>query len=155
MLVSYIYDYAGGKRPIGCVVARKTNKGDIKIGFSICNPKDRFDKKQAQILAMKDVSPVVPNRQITKSEGNRVRLSEAIKDAIERMKQRVADYYKPYTVDDKWVRIKVGNYEAVGTVNPYDGIYDFWFDGYDLKAGDFTSYPVYQSEILEVYGKCK
>lgn len=47
MLISYIRK--NGK-PVGCVVGFNNN-GEIGIGVSLCNSKDKFDKKRARELA--------------------------------------------------------------------------------------------------------
>ena len=50
MLIKYHRDSKGN--PLGCVVARKDEQGDIHIGFSLCNKKDTFCKEKGRSIAI-------------------------------------------------------------------------------------------------------
>lgn len=50
-MIKYCYDYNGlTRKPFACVVGIKEN-GELKIGYSICNPIDQFTKKDGRVLA--------------------------------------------------------------------------------------------------------
>lgn len=41
-----------GSHPIGIVVARKLSDEHVSLGFSLCNPKDKFDKELGEKIAL-------------------------------------------------------------------------------------------------------
>lgn len=49
MLVKYLRDE--NRRPFGCVVALQDMDGDIRLGYSFCNPNDTFVKDFAVDIA--------------------------------------------------------------------------------------------------------
>ncbi len=56
MLVQYIRDRK--QRPVGVVVAYRSNQGLVKVGYSKCNPEDHFDKREGLNMALKRAVPV-------------------------------------------------------------------------------------------------
>ena len=40
------------KIPIGLMIATLSANGSLLIGWSMCNPSDKFDKKHAELIAM-------------------------------------------------------------------------------------------------------
>ena len=97
MLVKYIRD---GKRPIGCVVALSATQ----VGFSLCSPKDKFNKEIAVHLAVgravnPDMSPhfAVPNRLVTVEtpvSTFRSPLYQVVEAEISNMEHRAQRYFK-------------------------------------------------------------
>jgi hypothetical protein len=56
-----------GGNPFACIIAQKSDDGkSIKYGYSICNPKDTFDKRIAKSKAMEmllsDEDNFIPNK---------------------------------------------------------------------------------------------
>lgn len=83
MLVSYIRDE--NRKPFGCIIAIKTANDEIRYGLSLCNPKDRFTKKDGRRLALKN------------SSGQCISIpayrAEAVRVAQEQMRNRVKKYF--------------------------------------------------------------
>ena len=50
-LKEYIRNEKNGQ-PIGIIVAKKVDDDKVRIGFSLCNPKDRFDKTLGEKIAL-------------------------------------------------------------------------------------------------------
>jgi len=68
MLIKYVYDYSGkNRRPVACVVGYKDND-EVRIGISVCNPKDNFVKRIARDIAygraLANSTPELPNGKI-------------------------------------------------------------------------------------------
>lgn len=166
MLVSYIYDYSNGKRPIGCMIARKTNRDNIAIGYSLCNPKDKFDKRTARIIAMKSGMPHCPKRDIENYYGDIVPISKAVSEALEKMKDRVQKYYfpKPKMKNEglvgKWCRFVLypntsSQQECVGFVTDDKEGNTLWSLRAEYrridKEDEFGSGLFSKEEVVEVY----
>lgn len=91
MLISYL---RAGRVPFGCIVSLKLN-GEVRIGLSLCNPKDRFKKKTAQLLAYsnaKNPSDVCNEHQWHSTDIPSYRV-EAVKEGVARMKTRIEKYF--------------------------------------------------------------
>jgi len=164
VLISYIYDFAGfQKRPVGCVVAHKTNRGNIAIGYSLCNPKDKFNKRIARNLAMKAGLPLIPQRNIEDYSGNIVPMSKAVDRAIEKMLDRIQKYYHNNKATEikpavgKWCLFNAYGAEYVGLITKMPE------HDWHLVTADFVClYPnhvndsfmqgaFHKNEIVEVY----
>lgn len=166
MLVSYIYDYSNGKRPIGCMIARKTNKGHIQLGYSLCNPKDKFNKRTARLLAMKPTSPEIPNRNVTDRNGDIRPLVEVMETALDKMGERVGKYFfnpkppqpksqfNPKELIGKWCLFRCGK-DMVGFVTSVNN-HEYWPINADIVYLDKIENGSHEgafkpSEVVEVY----
>ena len=52
---TYLKEYIRKEKkgqPIGVVVAKKVSENKVRIGFSLCNPKDKFDKELGERIAL-------------------------------------------------------------------------------------------------------
>lgn len=86
-LINYLRDK--DRNPYGVVVALKVGDGDIRVGYSLRNPKDRWDRalgiKIATARAMAEDDYALPQSSKRKL---------AVLDAIENMYARVVRYFK-------------------------------------------------------------
>lgn len=86
ILVSYLRD--SRNVPFGCVVGDKFGR----VGVSICNPKDRFNKRMAKAYAAENRKvnqpAPMPRRKI-----DGVELTTLVSRAIQRMEGRIQKYY--------------------------------------------------------------
>lgn len=96
MLTKYIRD---GRRMIGCIVALSANQ----VGFSLCSPKDKFDKEIALNLAIgRAITGVpvfnVPTRLVeveTPVSTFRAPLNQVVEAELCQMENRAQRYFKP------------------------------------------------------------
>jgi hypothetical protein len=74
--------------PIGIVVAKKIDSDNVRIGFSLCNPKDKFDKVLGENIAL------------NRAESDGFNLPESPKyqtllnERFESLRRRAANYFK-------------------------------------------------------------
>ena len=77
-----------GSRPIGVVVAKKINSDHVRLGFSLCNPKDKFDKVLGENIAL------------SRADSDRFNLPESVKyqtllnERFNSLRRRAANYFK-------------------------------------------------------------
>jgi hypothetical protein len=88
----YIRD--DNRNPIGLVVALKSEKG-ITFGYSLCNPKDHFDKKSATLIAVNRAS----HYKISNDEGLAPLVPERRERVLEAY-ERLSLYLKPEELFD-------------------------------------------------------
>lgn len=72
------------RNPRGVILSLKLPNGQHSIGWSLCCPKDTFDKRQGILLAM--------GRAVASMNGGAI--PHSIRGDIEEMKKRAARYYK-------------------------------------------------------------
>jgi hypothetical protein len=74
--IVYVRDAA--RRPQGLILVYRANNGDIKVGFSKCHPNDRWDRKQALIVAFQRAVPVKEAGSLLAPRGFRRHIDRAI-----------------------------------------------------------------------------
>lgn len=103
MLVKYVrkIDEFGNLVPFACIVATGTQN----IGYSVCSPKDSFNKERARTIALgraqymltskEEVAKRVPSRTVYESSyGDKVDQRELVNRAIDEMIIRAGRYFK-------------------------------------------------------------
>lgn len=103
MLVKYVrkVDEFGNFVPFACIVAT----GIQNIGYSVCSPKDSFNKERARSIALgraqymllskEEIDKRVPSRNVTEPfYGNRVDQRDLVIEAINEMIVRAGRYFK-------------------------------------------------------------
>lgn len=93
MLVKYVRD---GRKPVATLVAIQTDD-TIRIGVSICNEKDHFNRELGRHIAheraMLGVEELIPNRIVSG-----VQLHNAIEVEVSNLFDRARRYFKPKLV---------------------------------------------------------
>lgn len=93
MIVQYIRDE--NRNPFGVVVATSPNN----IGYSICNPKDHFSKKEAKAVALTRAQELTV-QEVIRLATDRIPFSryEPFRFVWEKMNIRAINYFKPVRV---------------------------------------------------------
>ncbi len=78
-------------KPVGCVVALDAER----IGISVCNPKDNYNKKLGRAIAASradyGINHPIPNRCVDINEdGSLVMLADAVKDTVDYLREKIA-----------------------------------------------------------------
>lgn len=63
-----------GLHRVGCVIMKRVNATHLAVGWSLCNPEDRFDPLIARVLAIKRLKTnptIVPNEEVECEVSNR------------------------------------------------------------------------------------
>lgn len=96
-LISYI---RMNRNPIGVVIARRQPTGIVEMDISVCNPKDKFDKKRALSIARERLDNpnrsvfYVPNRIEKRIVEDSVVEINVVQEAVNRMYCRAVSYFK-------------------------------------------------------------
>ena len=96
-LVSYVYDYRNGKKPVACVVGDESG-----IGVSVCHSKDVFKRGLARHIASnrrsRDVGKFANmTRRIVAEDNSVVCLGKEIDNAVKQMEIRRVKYYRIFS----------------------------------------------------------
>jgi hypothetical protein len=80
--------------PCGIVVALKSPRGGVKVGWSKCNLKlDKFNKIEGVKYALKNLHPLDEVVQNYESKENELRVPHALEPQVLRMAKRADKYY--------------------------------------------------------------
>lgn len=90
MLVSYIRDNVG--KPVGCIVAVQHASGDVTLGVSLHNPKDKWNRNLAKEIAIgrahcHGVMPYIPRKK-----------EKFVVESVRSMINRASRYFKDSTI---------------------------------------------------------
>lgn len=94
MLINYVYDYHFQKKPVACVVCTAPGK----VGVSVCNEKDQFNKKLARQIALGRATTghktSFPNRELIDFNFDVQYLGDMVNSQVHRMEERAKRYFK-------------------------------------------------------------